>query len=105
MRWLRDVNVLGTVDVDGRTWRWQEAFHRLHDLLGNLRLSWSVASFGIRVVLFHPLFHKDGSSLEAIYKLSLVFLLYLRKGFDSLPPLLLEEDLLRIRDLHEFLSA
>ena len=105
MCWLRDVNVLGTVDVDGGTWGWQEAFHRLHYLLGNLRFSWSFVSSGIWVVLLDPLLHKDGSSLKAIYKLGLVFLLDLRKGLDSLPPLLLQEDLLGISDFHELLSA
>lgn len=105
MCWLRDVNVLGTVDIDGGTWGWQEAFHRLHYLLGNLRLSWSFVSSGIRIVLLDPLFHKDGRSLKPIHKLGLVFLLDLRKCFDSLPPLLLQEDLFGIGDLHELLSA
>ena len=59
VRWLRDMDVLGTVDVDGGTWGWQEAFHRLQDLLGDLRFSWSLVSSGIGVVLLDPLLHKN----------------------------------------------
>ena len=59
VRWLRDMDVLGTVDVDGGTWGWQEAFHRLQDLLCDLRFSWSLVSSGIWVVLLDPLLHKD----------------------------------------------
>ena len=57
--WLRDMNVLGTVDVYGGAWGWQETFHRLHDLLGNLRFGWSLVSSGIWVVLLDPLLHKN----------------------------------------------
>jgi hypothetical protein len=93
---LAYVDVLCTIDVDSVATSWTN-----NEVAG-------VKGDGLRLIIwiipFDALLNEDSSPFESINQLLLVFLLYLRKRFNPLPPLFLQEYVLRVRHLHKLLS-
>ena len=93
---LAYVDVLCTIDVDSVA------------TIGTNNEVAGVKRDGLRLIIwiipFNALLNEDSSPFESINQFLLVFLLYLRKSFNPLPPLFLQEYVLRVRHLHELLS-
>ena len=93
---LAYVDVLCTIDVDSVA------------TIGTNNEVAGVKRDGLRLIIwiipFDALLNEHSSPFESINQLLLVFLLYLGKRFNPLPPLFLQEYVLRVRHLHELLS-
>ena len=93
---LAYVDVLCTIDVDSVA------------TIGTNNEVAGVKRDGLRLIIwiipFDALLNEHSSPFKSINQLFLVFLLYLRKRFNPLPPLFLQEYVLRVRHLHELLS-